>query len=129
MHVGDEDVVGLERRDGGVLVSRHADLEGIPQRRALERLDLAGHGGGEEERPALAGQELEDLLENRTEVHVEETIGFVHDQVLHAPQAEALGLLQVIEQPTGSRNDNMGLLSESNRLRNHVHTTQNQSAS
>ena len=129
VHMGDEDVVGLERRDGRVLVGRHADLEGISQRGALEGLDLAGHGGGEEEGAAFAGEELEDLFEDRTEVHVEEAIGFVHDQVLHAAQAEALGLFQVVEQSTGRRNNNVRLLAESNRLRHHVHTTQNQSAS
>lgn len=127
-HMGDEHVVLEEGRDGLVFVGGDADADGVAEGCALQRLDLGAHGGGEEERPALARHKLEDLVDARAKVHVEKTIGLVHDEELERAQREALCLFQMVDETARCGDNDVRLLSESNGLGNHVETADNDGA-
>ena len=129
MWVRDEDV-GLEKgRDGLVLVAADLDTERITERGTLEGLDLRGHGGGEKVGTALAWQNLQNLVENWTEVEVEKTIGLIHNEVLQRAKREALGVLKMIKKTTWCSDNDMGLLSKRDGLWDHVHASNDDSAS
>ena len=60
-------------------------------------LDLRRHGGGEEQRLASEGQQLDDLFDVGDEAHVEHAVGLVDDQHLDGVEQQ-LAALDVIEQ-------------------------------
>ena len=98
-------------------------------RGALQGLDLGRHGGGEEVGFTLAGEDFEDFVKDWTEVEVEQTISFVHDEVFEGAEREALGVFQVVKETTWCRDDDVRLLSEGNGLRHHVHASDYDGAS
>jgi hypothetical protein len=73
VHVRDEDVILHQCRYRRVLGRRDADLQGVSQRGSLQALNFAGECGGKEVSPALPGQKLENLLNNWTEVLIDES--------------------------------------------------------
>jgi hypothetical protein len=75
------------------------DADGVLESGALQGLDFGGHGGGEEVGVArVAGEGLEDVIEDLTEVEIEEAVGFVEDEVLEVLEREAFGVGEVVEE-------------------------------
>lgn len=50
----------------------------------------------------FAREYLKELVEDGTEVEVEETISFVHDEVLKVADGEALGVFEVVDEAAWS---------------------------
>lgn len=94
----------------------------------------------------LARDDLEDLVDHRSEVKVEQTISLVHDlqifrqtsalrsspnaiartdQILECAQGEALGVLEMILQTSRSSDNDVGFLGEGDLLTHGVHTSDN----
>ena len=94
--VGEEEVGLEEGGDGLVFVCGDGDAERAGERGALEGFDFRRHGCGEEVGAAFAWEDFEDLVEDRTEVEVEESVGFVHDQVFQVPEGEAFRVLEMV---------------------------------
>lgn len=109
--VGDEEIALEEGGDGLVLVGADLDAQRVAEGGALETLDFGGHGGREEVGAALTGEDFENFVEDGAEVEVEETVGFVHDEILKGAEREAFCVLQVVKETTGCRNDDMRLLA------------------
>eukprot|EP00050_Salpingoeca_kvevrii_P022456 m.126703 g.126703 ORF g.126703 m.126703 type:complete len:401 (+) comp9711_c0_seq5:83-1285(+) len=123
---GDKDVLLAEALGGGVL-ARHLHLNGIAQRGALELGHLVCHGGREEQRTALLGDALEQLVNFLLKVHVQNTIRLVHDEKAQAAKVETLGVLEVVDDAARRRNDDMRLLGKRKALRHHVDTANHDS--
>src|SRR5690606_3461995 len=120
-----EENVGLEESlDGGVF-GGNRDTSGIMKRGTLELFDLGCHGCREEVSVALLWDHFEDLVENGTEVHIEETIGFVHNEVFEVAEGEPFSVFEVVEETTGRRDEDMGSLAKGNSLWHHLHTSDN----
>lgn len=120
--VGDEDVALEEILDGLVGGIGDGDLHGGLEGGTCEVVEFGGHGGGEKHGAALAGQDLEDLVEDRAKVEVEETVGFVHDEVLEGLEGETAGIFEMVEQTARGGDDDMGFLIEGDGLGHHVHS-------
>ena len=117
---GQEYVALLELLDR-LILARHLDLDRVAQRGALQLLHLLGHGGRVEVGDALLGYHLEHLVDFFLEVHVEDAVGLVHDQVADGLEREALGVLEVVDEAAGRGDHDVRLLGERYRLRHHVH--------
>lgn len=75
-------------------------------------LDFLRHGGGEEHglpRRAALANDLGQLLHKEV---VEDPVRFVHHQHLDVGQIEALRVAQVIDETTGSSDDDVGVCYE-----------------
>ena len=94
--VDDELVDGL----GGGRLAGDLDADRVVQELLGDPGDLGRHGGGEEERLAGEGDELEDALDVGDEAHVEHAVGLVDDHDLHAGEHE-LAALEVVEEAAG----------------------------
>lgn len=92
----------------------HVDI----QRTRTERypgqiLDLGGLGGREEHGLAfLRRQDLDDLAHLVFETNFQNSVCFVDDEGLEVLEYEALGVLQMVEQSSGSRNQQVDTLGE-----------------
>jgi hypothetical protein len=109
--VRSQEVILLQCGDRLVFAGGNGDTQRVGERCTLERFNLGAESSREEECPALTGENLQDLIQNRTEIHVKKSVGFVHTQVLQAAERESLCVLEVIEETTRGRDDDVGLLS------------------
>lgn len=106
-----QEIILLQRGDRLVLAGGNRDTQRVGEGCTLERFDLGAESSGEEECSALTRENLKNLIQDRTKVHVKKSVGFVHTKVFKAAERESLGVLEVIEETTRGRDDNVGLLS------------------
>ncbi len=85
---------------------RHRNLLRLAQEAVGQPTDFRGHGGREEQRLVLAGDESHDALDIRDEPHVEHAVGLVDHQepdVVH----QHLAALEVVEQTAWRRDQHV----------------------
>lgn len=117
-----------KRGDGLVLACRRVDgnAQWVGEGCALERFDFGGHCRGEEICFASFAREgFENFIKDRAKVQVEESVGFVHDQVFQVAQGETFCVFEVVEKATRCCNDNVRVLAQSDCLTDHIHTADN----
>ncbi len=68
-------------------------------------VDAVGHGGAEEHGLPLGGHLPQDVLDLRTEPHVQETVGLVQDEVVHPGEVHPPRLHVVDEAPRRGDDD------------------------
>mmetsp|Transcript_109614 Transcript_109614/g.320821 ORF Transcript_109614/g.320821 Transcript_109614/m.320821 type:complete len:236 (+) Transcript_109614:541-1248(+) len=103
-----------------VMLGANLYLHRSPQGSPLQLRDLGSHRRGEEEGVPVARHHLQDLVQGLVEVHGEKPVGLVHDYILDRPQVEALGVLQVIHEPTGRGHNHVRALGQRHCLGHHV---------
>mmetsp|Transcript_4404 Transcript_4404/g.13342 ORF Transcript_4404/g.13342 Transcript_4404/m.13342 type:complete len:249 (-) Transcript_4404:221-967(-) len=117
---GNEEVLLPEGVHGAVLgTNLHPDwvLEAGP----LKLLNLARHGRREELGAPVPRDDLENLVDLLLEVHVEEPVSLVKHEVLQLVQVEALGVRQVVDDPTGRAHNDVRPAPQGDALCHHVH--------
>ena len=110
-----DDVALLEAFDGAVLLPVvDVDVQRArPQRDAREVLDLGRLRGREQHGlPLVLGQDLDDLAHLVLESDLEDPIGLVDDERLQVLEDEALGVLQVVEEPARRRHHEIDAFAE-----------------
>ena len=104
---------------GGRGPALQVDGDRVAQHVAGEREDRRRHGGAEEQRLPLGGQVAEDLPDLGEKAHVEHPVRLVQHQDLE-PGQPGVGLGEVIQQPAGSRDDDIHPAPEGVLLRTHA---------
>ena len=100
------------------------DLDWVLQDLPGQLFDLRRHGRAEEEGLLHGRDVLQDTPDVGQEAHIEHAICFIEDQVLQAGQL-GVGILEVIEEPAGRGDDDVGALSEGSLLRPHADSAVN----
>ena len=106
--------------DGVVLVFGDSHDRRAHKGCAVELVDAGGHRRREEERLPLAGQSLHDKVQLGLVVHVEHLVRLVEHNILEGLEREPVGLLDVVLEPPGRGDDDVGPLAEVDRLLDHV---------
>ena len=102
-------------------LGRDLDSDGLVQTCSLQLGDLGRHGSREKVGVSFLGNHFQDLVNDRPEIHIQQSVGFVHDlpvscdfdsvcgayKVLQRLQREAFRVFQMIHQSTGSGDDNV----------------------
>ncbi len=83
---------------------------------AGQRLDVARHGGREQQRLALGWRRVEDEFEILAEAEIEHFVGFVEHDGLQLGQVETAAL-QMIAQAARRADDDVGAALETGALR------------
>ncbi len=104
------------RGRGGAL---HADPDGLTQQVAGELQDRRGHRRAEQQRLTVLRQLAQHAADVGQEAHVEHAVGLVEDEHLQLRQVR-VGVLQVVEEAAGRRDDHVGALTEGALLRAHA---------
>jgi hypothetical protein len=99
---------------------RDFDRDGVLHEARGELSHLVRKGRREEQVLPLERQELEDAADVVDEAHVEHAVGFVEDEDLHLAQVDRL-LLDVIEEATGRRDDDVHAAAQLLGLRAEAH--------
>ncbi len=92
----------------------HLDLDWVYQRGPLEFLDLARHCRREEVGVSLPWNNFKNLFNLCTKIHIKKPIGLIKDEELESLETEPLRILQMINEPPWSANNDMGLFREGN---------------
>ena len=98
------------------------DLRRIPEDLASQRLDRRRHGGAEEERLLRGRHVSQDPANVGQEAHVQHAVGLVQDQVLE-PRQGRVAILEVVQEPPWSGDDDVGTLPKRPLLRAHRHAS------
>ena len=92
---------------GGGAFGGDRDLDRVAAIFADQFLDRLGHGGREEQRLALLGDQLADLAQRMDEAEVKHLVGLVEDEDFDAAQPDRL-LVDQVEQPARGGDENVG---------------------
>jgi hypothetical protein len=103
-------------------LAHRGDAQGIALVALGERHDRLGHGGGKEERAALARGRVEDFLEVLAKAHVEHLVRLVEDGDAQGRQVQRAAL-QVIAQTSRRADHDMGALRQRAALLGRVHAS------
>jgi hypothetical protein len=76
-----ESVNGIGKKRSCDELGGNLNSDGVRERCSLKLCDLVSHGGREEVGVALLWHDLEDLVDDRAEVKVEQTVGLVENLV------------------------------------------------
>ena len=104
----------VDRRGSNILPLDGHGL-GIARVPVDEFLDLAGEGRREEDRLALLGCRIQNLLDVVAEAHVEHPVGLVKNGDLEVLELEGAAL-QVVDDATGGADDDLDTLFELEQL-------------
>merc|ERR1719341_772860 len=107
----DEEII-LQQLVNCLITSRDFNLDWILERGSLKLGHLLGHGGREEHGPPLRRDAPQDLVHLHLEVHVQNSVRFVHHQVLERFQAEAFCVFKVVHQSTRCGDQDVRLLGK-----------------
>merc|ERR1719239_1044606 len=77
----DEEII-LQQLVDCLITSRDFNLDWVLERGSLQLGHFLGHGGGKEHCPPLCGDAPQDFVHLYLEVHVQNSVRFVHYQVL-----------------------------------------------
>ena len=113
----------LRDPDGGRGLALEVDGERIPEHLARELLDRRRHRRRKEQRLAARRQVLENPADVREEAHVEHPVGLVEDEDLEPLQLR-VGKAEVVEQPSGGRDQDVGARAERVLLGPHRHAAE-----
>ena len=99
-----------------VVASGVAGLRDLHSHRIVQELlgdapDFRRHGGGEEQGLARERHQLADALDVGNEAHVEHAVGLVDHQQLDAGEQQP-SALEMVEQPTGRRDEDVDAAGE-----------------
>ncbi len=97
----------------------HLHQHRVVQEGVGERANVCGQGGRKQQVLAPLGEERHDAAHVRDEPHIEHAVGFVEHKSLDLLQVHRL-LLDVVEQPAGSRHQELDALAQRRGLRLHV---------
>mmetsp|Transcript_13471 Transcript_13471/g.32986 ORF Transcript_13471/g.32986 Transcript_13471/m.32986 type:complete len:573 (-) Transcript_13471:330-2048(-) len=95
----------LRHVGGGRGHGAHLDGHRVVEVRLRQRLDLARHGGGEQQRLVALRQARHDLLDLRLKAHVEHAVRLVQHQVRDLGQHAHAVVHQVLQPPWGAHHD------------------------
>jgi hypothetical protein len=109
---------------GGRRLAFHLDGHRIMEHVVHELPHFTGHGGGEEERLAAGRQHAQNAADVGQKAHVEHAIGLIEHEDFERIEA-GIRMAQVIEQPPGRRDQNIGATAKRVGLRAHAHTADN----
>lgn len=129
------------------LLGGYLKLDGVTKGSTLKLGNLCSHRSGEEVGVTLlARDDLQDLVDDGTEVEIQQSISLVHDlcnvqersmkssrserelrthQILEGAEREAFGVLEMILQTARSGHNDVRLLGEGNLLAHGVHPSDN----
>jgi hypothetical protein len=102
-------------------LGRDLDSDGLVQTCSLQFGDLGRHGSREKVGVSFLRNHFQDLVDDRSEIHIQQSISFIHDllvsydfgsvciahEVFERFQRESLSVFQMIHQSTGSGDDNV----------------------
>lgn len=129
-------------------LGRNFELDGVTKGSSLELRYFRRHRSGEEVGVTLFSRDdFENVVDDWSKIEVEQTIRFIHDlplsrqllldqkrmdwdpthKILQSPQAKPFRVLQMILQPSGSSDDDVRFLRQSDRLGHGVHPSNNRS--
>ncbi len=103
---------------------RHLHGEGVMEDGVGQFLDVLRHGGREEQRLPLGGQQLDHLADVVDEAHVEHGVRFIEHEVLEVPEAD-VALVDEVEQPSGCRHHDVHSALQGGDLLALFHTAKN----
>ena len=95
-----------------VAIRVHKDFDGPAERHSGQVPHFARHCGGKEHRLSIPSALADDLLDLFDEELVQHTVGFVQDENVDSLQAEAGRIVQVVNQPTRSGNDDVRVAAQ-----------------
>merc|ERR1719432_474913 len=116
----DEEII-LQQLVHCLITPRDFNFNWILEGGSLKLGHLLGHGGREEHCPPLRRDAPQDFVHLHLKIHVQDSVRFVHHQVLERLQTEAFCIFKMVYQPTRRGNQNVRFLGKQNSLAHHVH--------
>merc|ERR1719500_2220454 len=107
----DEEII-LQQLVHRLITPRDFNFNWILEGGSLKLGHLLGHGGREEHRPPLRRNAPQDLVHLHLKVHVQDSVRFVHHQVLERFQAKAFCVFEVVHQSTRGSAQGLKLLRD-----------------
>merc|ERR1719222_1033617 len=107
----DEEII-LQQLVHCLITPRDFNFDWVLEGGALKLGHLLGHGSREEHRPPLRRDAPQDLVHLHLKVHVQDSVRFVHHQVLERFQAEAFCVFKVVHQSTRCGDQGLKLLRD-----------------